>query len=59
MARKTKKEKFIIEDWAGNRIFPSKVFETFEDGWDYIRENIHEETEDDGTYDDYYVIQIA
>lgn len=48
---------FIVEDWAGNRIFPDKEFETFEDGWDHIYENIQEETEDDGTYDDYFVIE--
>lgn len=48
---------FIIEDWAGNRIFPNKTFKTFLDGWDFIYTHIQEETEDDGTYDDYYVIE--
>ena len=47
-------EKYIIEDWAGNRISPNKVFDSFEDGWEWIMENIEEEEEEDGTYDDYY-----
>lgn len=47
---------FIIVDWADNHLFKDKIFNSFEDGWDFIRENISEETEDDSTYDDYYVI---
>ena len=27
---------WIIEDWAGNRLFPDKSFTTFEDGWEFI-----------------------
>ena len=50
-------KKYIIEDWAGNRLFPTQEFETFEDGWDFIYDNIHEDSEDDGTYDDVYVIE--
>ena len=53
----TPKKKFIIEDWAGNRLFPRKTFNSFEDGWDFIYANIKEESEDDGTYDDYYVVE--
>jgi len=49
--------KFIIEDWAGNVMFHGKEFDTFEDGWDYIYENIKEEFEGDGTYDDVFVIE--
>ena len=44
--------KFIIQDWAGNTMFNGKEFDTFEDGWEYILENIEEEMEGDGTYDD-------
>ncbi len=51
-------KRFIIQDWAGNRMFPNETFETLEDGWDFIYVNIKEEYEDDGTYDDVYVIEI-
>jgi len=27
---------FIIQDWAGNRLFPDKEFKDFEDGWDFL-----------------------
>jgi hypothetical protein len=50
--------KYIIQDWAGNRMFPNNEFDSFEDGWAFIHENIHEETEDDGTYDDVFVIPL-
>lgn len=50
---------YKIIDWAGNEIFPDKEFETLEDGWDYIYENIQEEFEDDGTYEEYWVIEIG
>ena len=33
-------EKFIIQDWAGNRMFPQNTFASFDDGWDFIRENV-------------------
>lgn len=46
-------DNYIIEDWAGNRLFKDKSFGSFEEGWEFIRENIKDE---DGTYDDYYVI---
>jgi len=25
--------KYKIVDWMNNRIFPNKIFKTFEDGW--------------------------
>jgi hypothetical protein len=50
--------KWIIQDWAGNHLFTDKVFDSFEDGWDFIYENVKEETEDDGTYDDYFVVEL-
>lgn len=46
---------YIIQDWAGNILFNGKEFETFEDGWGFILENV--EDENDNTYDDYFVIQ--
>ena len=48
--------KFVIIDWTGNRLFPNQEFESFQDGWAFIYENIHEEFEDDGTYDDVLVV---
>ena len=50
--------KYIIQDWAGNHLFKEHTFTCFETAWDFIYENIKEEYEDDGTYDDYYVIEI-
>lgn len=44
--------KFIIEDWAGNRLFPTEEFDTFEDGWDFIYINI----DDADMYQDLYVL---
>ncbi len=44
--------KYIIEDWAGNHLFKDKVFDSFEDGWDFIMEQFP--NEDD--LQDYYVI---
>ena len=55
-------DKFIIIDWAWNHLFKDKEFETFEDGWEYIYENVdnskYDETgnEDDNEYQEYYVI---
>lgn len=50
---------YWIQDWAGNRLFPDKRFETFDDDWAFIFENVVEEVEGDGTYDDYYVLCLA
>lgn len=49
---------YIIQDWAGNRMFPNNTFDTFEDCWDFIYENIKEEVEGDWTYDDVFAIEI-
>jgi len=51
-------DKYVITDWAGNRLFPNIEFTDFDEAWLFIYENVEEETEDDGTYDDYYVILI-
>lgn len=54
---------YIIEDWAGNRMFPDKEFETFEDGWEYVYEHVDNseydqtDNEDDNVYQDIYVIK--
>jgi len=48
-------KEFIIVDWVNNHLFKDKVFNSFEDGWDFIQENI--EDNNDNTYDDYYVIK--
>ena len=55
--------KYIIEDWAGNRLFSHKEFDSYEDGWDFIYENVdnsqYEESQkdNDNVYQDIYVIQ--
>lgn len=52
-----KNQKFIIIDWANNLInTKGKEFDTYEEGWDWIYSNVEEESEDDGTYDEYQVI---
>ena len=57
-------KKFIIQDWAGNRMFPTETFETFEDGWEYIYENVdnskYDETENDNdnVFQDIYVLEV-
>ena len=56
---------FIIQDWAGNRMFPEHAFETFEDAWEFIYENVDNSTydetgnENDNVYQDIYVINTA
>ena len=53
---------FIITDWDGNHLFKDKEFETFEEGWEYIYENVDNskydetENEDDNEYQEYYVV---
>lgn len=56
-------KKYIIEDWAGNHLFKDEVFKSYEEGWEFIYENIdnsvYDETqnENDNEYQDYYVIE--
>ena len=45
----------VIEDWTGKRLFPEEEFDSYEAGWAFVDENIQEEYENDGTYDDIYV----
>ena len=40
--------KYKIVDWMNNRIFPDKIFKSFEDGWEYIYKD-HQE---------YYVVDV-
>lgn len=46
--------KWVIQDWMGNRMFPDKTFETFEDGWEFIREQFPEE----GDWEELYVVEL-
>lgn len=48
---------YIIVDWMNNHLFQDEEFETFEEGWEFIYENVQEEYEEDGRYEDYYVIE--
>ena len=49
--------KYEIRDWMNAVLFNGTEFDSFEDAWDYIYENCNDpEFEDDGEFDDYYVI---
>lgn len=56
---------YIIQDWAGNHLFTDKVFKSFEDGWEFIYDNIDNSTfdktqnEDDDEYQEYFVINTT
>jgi len=53
----------MIQDWAGNRMFPEMTFDTFEDGWAYVDENVDNREyelsgdDDDDVLQDIYVIE--
>lgn len=47
---------FIIEDWAGNRLYQNRRFESFEAAWDYVYLHFEPENEDEAKYDDIYVL---
>lgn len=49
--------KYEIRDWMNNLMFGGKEFDSYEEGWSFIYENIEEEYEGDGTYDDVYVLE--
>jgi hypothetical protein len=42
-----KNNKWIVEDWAGNRMFPDKRFSSFEAGWNFVQSNTPEEDWED------------
>tara|TARA_R100001440_G_scaffold65666_1_gene86573 strand:- start:329 stop:517 length:189 start_codon:yes stop_codon:yes gene_type:complete len=46
--------KYKIVDWMNNRLFPNKVFKTFQDGWDYIYIKFPNEED----LSDYYVVNV-
>lgn len=48
---------YIIVDWMNNHLFQDEVFDSFEEGWEFIYANVEQEAEDDGTYEDYYVVK--
>lgn len=50
------KIKWHIESWAGRTLFDGKQFDTFQEGWDYIWENVPDDG-DDETYSDFYVME--
>lgn len=45
-------KQYVIEDWAGNRLFPDKSFPTFEDGWSFLLEKFPNEED----LQDYFVV---
>jgi hypothetical protein len=53
--------KFIIKDWAGNRMFPDNEFDSFEEGWGFVYENVdnsqYDENENDNVYQDIFVLE--
>ena len=51
-------EEWIIKDWADNHLFKNKTFASFEDGWEFIYENVKVEDDDNPGEDwgEYYVI---
>jgi len=56
-------KRFIIQDWAGNRMFPNETFDSFDSGWCFIYENVdntkYDESNDenDNVYQDIFVIE--
>jgi len=46
--------KYKIVDWMNNRIFPDKIFNTFEDGWEYIYNKFNNEED----HQEYYVVDF-
>lgn len=55
--------KFIIQDWAGNHLFKDQEFDTFEEGWDFIRANVDNseydrtQNENDNVFQEYFVVE--
>ena len=46
--------KYKIVDWMNNRIFPNKIFKTFEDGWEYIYNKFPNEED----HQEYFVVNL-
>lgn len=57
-------KEFIIQDWAGNRMFPDETFASFEEGWEYVYKHVDNSKydksglEDENVYQDVYVEEI-
>jgi len=45
---------YIIEDWVYNIMFNGKMFNTFDDAWCFVYENIEDK---DNAYDDIFVVR--
>tara|TARA_R100000687_G_C6294088_1_gene92787 strand:+ start:283 stop:477 length:195 start_codon:yes stop_codon:yes gene_type:complete len=41
--KKQKERRWIIQDWAGNRVCPNEDFASFEDGWEFVFTKFNEE----------------
>ena len=48
--------KFIILDWMGNHKFNNIIFDSFEDGWDFLYVTF---PGDDSYLDDFYVTEVT
>ena len=51
-----KKEKWIIKNWKGTRLFPSRVFESYDAGWAFIAENVNDNGDN---YDGFNVLRVS
>lgn len=55
--------KFIIQSWAGTHLFKDQEFDTFEEGWDFIRANVDNsefdrtQNENDDAFQEYFVVE--
>ena len=55
---------FFIEDWACNRMFPNNTFNSFQDAWEFIYENVDNSlfdktgNENDNVYQDIYATEL-
>lgn len=47
MKKKKKKNKYVIFDWAGNRLSKHGTFKSFDDAWEYIYKKFPEEDHQD------------
>ncbi len=46
--------KWIIKDWAGNKLYKEREFDTFDDAWDLIRADHPDEEE----HQEFYVVPV-
>jgi hypothetical protein len=58
------KHKWIIQDWTGTRKWPKKEFNSFDDGWSFLYQelpkvypevNFNDEKQASDVYGEYYV----